>query len=126
MLQKSLSHELWGILKERARMRPREYKFISKTEEGVTVETFEVWVRLKFGRREKKREYHRVVRPDSGAVLYDQLDDVRPDILIKMCRPGELALVPEIRISPERANKLLAEVLDEQRKVDALIAGVKV
>ena len=109
MLNQATSNKLWQALETHADT-SREYFFSSRVQDaGIRVETFSVWKRLNSGRREKKRDYYRFTRDATGSVLYDQLEDVKED-----------AVIPEVRISPNRANKLLVEALIQQREIDKL------
>ena len=109
MLNQATSNKLWQALETHADT-SREYFFSSKVQDaGIRVETFSIWKRLNSGRREKKRDYYRFTRDATGSVLYDQLEDVKEDVSI-----------PEVRISPNRANKLLVAALIQQREIDTL------
>lgn len=120
MLQQDLSDELWAMLKERAHY-GHEYDFSTRAQViRVDVQTFSVWVRLKNGHREKRRDYYRMLRAKTGTVLYDQLEDVSPKFVSAM--KMDRLLIPDVRISTERANKLLSAALEQQTEVDRLIS----
>jgi hypothetical protein len=119
MLQQDLSNTLWRILRKRAENN-RLYMFSTGIKgDSVRIETFSVWVRREMGRREKRRDYYRMVRDKTGVVLYDQLENVSWKFVDGMI-PDKLQ-VPDIRISPGRANKLLCAALEEQKEIDRLI-----
>lgn len=125
MINPDLSNELWRMLETRAdRDRSHTLGFTTDMHgTEVRLETFSVWKMLQGGRREKKRDYYRMVRIATGTVLYDQLEGVSPKFVGKMS--GDTFLVPDISISPNRANKLLRAALEQQDEVDRLIAEVK-
>lgn len=120
MLDEIKSNTLWQILEDRAST-SRLHFFTTRVQDaGIRVETFSVWSRLNSGRREKTRDHYRMIRDVTGRVLYDQLEDVSSSFVERMCE--DKLLVPDIRISPSRSNKLLSAVLEEQAEVDRLIA----
>lgn len=120
MLDQDLSNSLWDILKTRPEGN-RLHSFSAEVQgAGVRVETFTVRVKLKGGRIETRRNYYRMVRDATGTVLYDQLDDVPKGFVDEMDTTG--LAIPDVRISPEHANKCLRAVLGQQEEVDRLIA----
>ncbi len=122
MLQQSLSNDLWGILKLRGAL--RLFDFSIDVQEGVRVENFLIWQIVKSGRRVKRRDYYRTVRDITGVVLYDQLEDVSRKFVDEM-RNSFSTLVPDIRMSPNRANKLLNIAIEGQRQVDKMITAAQ-
>ncbi len=121
MLNENTSNKLWQLLESRA-ADSRMYFFSSNVEDGgIRLDTFSVWRRLKSGRREKKRDYYRTVRDSTGRVLYDQLEDVSLSFIEGMAT--DKLLVPDARISPNKANKLLTAMFEQQQEVDRLIAA---
>ncbi|KKK76291.1 hypothetical protein LCGC14_2865150 [marine sediment metagenome] len=122
MLQQSLSNDLWGILKLRGAL--CLFDFSIDVQEGVRVENFLIWQIVESGRRVKRRDYYRTVRDITGVVLYDQLEDVSRKFVDEM-RNSFSTLVPDIRMSPNRANKLLNIVIEGQRQVDKMITAAQ-
>lgn len=122
MLQQSLSNKLWDILEHWAyKTNSHTYTF-SRDEQGtIRIDTFSIWRITKNKRREKKRDYSRFVRSETGSVLYDQLDMVSQSYADDMQESN--ILPPDIPLSPERANKLLSAALKEQEEVDKLIVA---
>ena len=60
-----------------------------------------------------------MVRDKPGIVLYDQLEDI-PQSFVNLMRDN-LTLVPDLRISPNKANESLRVVLEMQKQVDERI-----
>lgn len=118
MLSQELSNRLWAILALRPHHN-RLHSFSTKTEGRVIIQTFSVWRQNKNGRREKRRDYYRLIRLGTELVLYDQLEDVSQAFVDSIETQG--FLVPDIPLSPERANKLLCAALEEQKEIDAMM-----
>ncbi len=117
------SNKLWKILKARA-LKNRLYKF-TRQKHGVlavTIESFAVKIKLKNGRINTRRTYYRVVRDDTGTVLYDQLEDILAGFVEKMAKDGP---IPDIAISPSRSNNLLSAILEQQAEIDQLITEAR-
>lgn len=111
---------MWRLLKTRSAADRRFNFTVNIRGAGIRVETFSVWKRVEGGRREKKRDYYRMVRDATGTVLYDQLEDVSRKFVDQM--GAGVFIAPDISISPNRANKLLCAALEQQHEVDRLIA----
>lgn len=107
---------MWAMLEEQAD-KEKLLTFASDIKgAGVRVETFTVKQFRDGVGVETKRKYYRMVRDETGTVLYDQLEGVRRG----------LTRYPDIAISPDRANSLMVEALKQQAEVDRLIAEAKV
>lgn len=123
MLNPEVSNKLWGALKARAsKVRLDEFSS-SVSDSGVRLETFtEKQYRDVIG-VEIRRTYYRMVRDETGTVLYDQLEDITLAFATRMESGGH---IPDIALSPNRANSLMVEALKQQAEVDRLIAEAKV
>lgn len=123
MLNQKLSDRLWAILKGRGASN-RLYSFTASDQKiKVTVEAFTVKRKLNTGQVVVRRNYYRIVRTEAGTLLYDELEGIDRRFVDQMAE-GK-TLVPDLRVSPDRSNKTLSAVLEQQTEVDKLIAEAK-
>lgn len=117
MLNQVASDKLWYLLEQRAFIN-RLYDFKTSEQGTLRIETFSIWRQTKNGRRNKYRDYSRVVRHGSGAVLYDQLESVSRKSVEAIETGEDILFSLYVPLSPDRANKLLGEALELQAEVD--------